>query len=482
MGRRLKTILYIIGILLLIESVFVFLCIPFSLYYGGEDFPAIILSGLCIALTGFLCWIPFRKKRREIDKRMAFLIVSLIWIIASVFGALPYLLSGTITDFTDAFFEAMSGFTTTGASVIADIESAPKGIIFWRALTQWIGGMGIIVLVITFIPFLGINSMSLYSAEVSGPSKDKLHPHMLTSARRLWITYASFTILTIILLLLGGINLFEAMANTFSTVSTGGFGIKGLSVADYSPYIQYVLVFAMLVSSFNYSLNYFLLKGKFKKVLNDEELRVYLIMILLATLFTVVMLLFQTSYSVEEAIRHGLFQVVSITSTTGLVSADYTLWPVSVSFLFLILMFCGGMAGSTSGGMKIVRIIVLFKNCKYVLTNIVHSRAFFPVRINGKPLQENVIANVMAFFLIYIGVFTVGTILFIALGINVLEALGATASAMCSFGPGFGPSGGFGNYEHFPELGKWLYSFLMLVGRLELMTIFILFFPPYWKK
>ncbi len=482
MAQQMKFVFHLFGMILAVEGLCMLLCLPASYHYGGSDAHAIILSSGITFCVGALLFLVFRKHPKHINKRIAFFTVTFIWIIASCFGTLPYLLSETIPDFSGAFVEAMSGFTTTGASVIPDIEVAPKGIVFWRSLSQWIGGMGMIVLVVAFVPFLGINSMSLYSAEVSGPSKDKIHPHLITSARRIWLTYAIMTFGTIIFLIIGGMNLFEAFTHAFSAVSSGGFGIKSDGVASYPPFAQYVLAISMIVAAWNYSLNYFLLKGRIKSVLKDEEWRIYLSIILISSILVIAILHQTTNYGWEESIRHGFFQVASVASTTGFVSADYTLWAPAISFIFLILMFGGGMAGSTAGGIKIIRIVILFKNCRHVLANIVHPKAVLPIRMNKKILSENAIGNALAFFLIYVGVFVAGTLALILSGVDAVEAMGAAITAMCSYGPGFGESGGFGNYIHFSHTAQWIFSALMLVGRLELMTVLILFFPPYWKK
>ncbi|NTW24929.1 MAG: TrkH family potassium uptake protein, partial [Lentimicrobium sp.] len=399
-----------------------------------------------------------------------------------VFGAIPFMLSGVTQSYTDAFFETMSGFTTTGASIFTDIESIPKGILFWRSLTHWIGGMGIIVLSLAVLPVLGIGGMQLFMAEVPGITPDKLHPRITQTAQRLWGIYVLLTFVLTLLLMLGGMNLFDALCHAFGTMATGGFGTKNDSVAGFSPYIQYVIIIFMFLAGVNFTLHYFALKGKFKKIITNEELRNYFYVVIIATAIIASALYIIQGQPAEKSFRDSLFQVVSIVTTTGFVSTDYLLWPFFAWFLIFLLMFTGGCAGSTGGGIKMVRILLLFKNSLLELKRLIHPLAIIPVRLNGKSVPQNIIFNVLAFFLIYIIIFAFGSLALTFLGLEFESAVGATAACLGNIGPGLGIVGPVLNFGLVPDAGKWLLSLLMLLGRLELFTVLILFSSSFWKN
>ena len=482
MKNHLGTLLNILGFILTIEGFFMLVCIVFSLYYKENTTVQLLYCGISTFVLGVLLRFFFRKGRELKNKKYSFLFVVIIWISISIFGTLPYLATNTFTNFTDAFFETVSGFATTGATMIPNVEATPKSILFWRSLTHWIGGMGIIMLVIAIVPILGINSFSLYSAETSGPSKDKLHPKMLKTAQLLWYLYLSITTVYTIALMLCGLNFFDAINHAFSCIATGGFSTKNSSIADFPISAHYVISFAVLFSSINFTLIYFFLKGNFKKVLQNEELRFLGKIVLFSVLFAFVVLKLTSDYSWEESFRYGLFQVTTSISTAGLVVTDYTSWNPALTLLVVLLMLCGGMAGSTSGGFKTIRIMILSKNVNQTLKEIIHSRAINQIKVSNKPLSEDVVQNVIVFALVFFATFAVGVVLLIIFGVSPIEALGGSAACLSGGGIGLGEVGGFGNYISFSVPAKWVSIALMLSGRLELMTVFILFSRTFWKK
>ena len=479
-----KIIIQVMGLLLLIEGFFLGISSLVSLYYGEYDFLALILtSAICI-----FCGISFKlltnKAEKNIGKRDGYIIVSLVWVIFSVFGALPFVISGAIPSYTDAFFETISGFTTTGASILNDIEAMPKGLLFWRSLTQWLGGMGIIVLSIAILPMLGIGGMQLFVAEVPGPTPDKIHPRVKETAKRLWGIYIIFTFAEVILLKIGGMSWFDAVNHSFTTMATGGYSTKQASIADpsFSPFIHYVIIVFMFLAGTNFTLSYFALHLKFGKVFKNEEFRFYLGFIILFTVAIAFALWHFEGYNPEKSFRDALFQVVSIITTTGYATVDYLEWMPFVVVMIFALMFFGGSAGSTGGSIKIVRVTLLLKNSYQELKRIIHPNAIIPVRINDKSVPPQIISNILAFVVFYMLISIISTIIISALGYDLETSLGAVAATLGNIGPGIGLVGPVENYAHIPTFGKWFLSFLMLIGRLELFTVIVLFSPSFWKK
>ena len=479
-----KVIANLLGLLLLLNSAFMLLCLPFSFYYGESSWLAITISALITAGSGFsLRYFTRKNLNKELKKRDGYIVVTAGWLVMSIFGALPYLLSGSIPSFTDAFFETISGYTTTGASILNDIESLDKGILFWRSFTQWIGGMGIIVLAVAILPFLGIGGMQLFVAEAPGITPDKLQPRIQETAKRLWFIYFGLTLLEAILLYAGGMTIYDAINHSLTTMATGGFSTKNASAAHFdSPFIQYVLIVFMFLAGTSFTLTYFAIKRNFKKVIKNEEFIVYSLFILAITLIATVTLLFVTDNGLEKSFRDSLFQVVSLITTTGFVSADYTAWAPFLSVVFFILLFVGGSAGSTAGGVKVIRHIVLFKNSFLELKRQLHPAAVIPVRISGKAIERKIVFNVLAFIMIYILIFLVGVVLLSAMNVDFDTAFGAVATTLGNVGPGIGDVGPVDNFSGIPLLGKWLLSILMLLGRLELFTVLMLLAPHFWKK
>jgi trk system potassium uptake protein TrkH len=398
-----------------------------------------------------------------------------------LFGTLPFLISGAIPDFTNAFFETISGFTTTGASVLNDIESVPKNILYWRATTHWMGGMGIIVLTVAVLPFLGIGGMQLLVAEMPGITPDKLHPRITATAKRLWGIYVIFTFLEILLLWAGEMDFFDSVCHAFATMATGGFSTKNDSIAGFGPYTQYVITFFMILAGTNFTLHYFALHRKFSKVWYNQEFRVYFWIIVSVALFITAGLFLLQGFNIERSFRDAIFSVVSILTTTGFANSDYLLWPSSTWMLIFILMFVGGSAGSTGGGVKIVRHLLLIKNSWMELKRAIHPNAIIRVKFNRKSVSQDIIFNVMAFFLIYLFIFAFGTVIMSLLGLDFETSVGATIASLGNIGPGIGGVGPVENYAFLNPFSKWFLSFLMLLGRLELFTVLIIFSPAFWR-
>lgn len=479
-----RNVLSILGLLISLNGLFMFLGLPFSIYYNESILP-LFLSGSISIFLGVFLWMFFKRKsaNQELSRKDGYLVVTLGWISMSLFGMLPFLISGTIDNVTDAFFETISGLTTTGASILNDIEAMPKSLLFWRSMTQWIGGMGIIVLTVALVSIIGVGGMQLFVAEAPGISPDKLKPRIKDTAKRLWIIYVGLTFIESILLMFGGMNFFDAINHSLTTMATGGFSTKNASMAHYdSAYIQYVIIVFMFIAGVNFTLTYFGLKLKLKKVWQNEEFKAYLTTILIFTLVTSIGIAFFTEAPFEKAFRDGAFQVVSIITTTGFITADYTSWSHILTVLFFFFMFIGGSSGSTAGGVKIVRHVILFKNSFLEMKRLLHPTSIIPVRLNGNAISQNVTFNVLAFIMIYISVFVFGSIAVSLTGVDFVTTIGAVATSLGNIGPGFGAVGPLDNFANLPQPTKWILSFLMLLGRLELFTVLILFTPYFWKK
>ena len=480
---NIKIIFRVIGLLMFVEGAFMLLPFIISIFYGENDSLGFLISaGINLLAGGLIIWLT-RNASRDIGKREGFIIVSLVWVIFSLLGSLPYIFTGAIPSYTDAFFETMSGFSTTGSSILNDIESLTHGILFWRSLTHWLGGMGIIVLSLAILPIFGIGGMQLYIAEVPGPTPDKISPRIRQTAASMWVIYVILTIAETFLLWIGEMPLFDAVCHSFATMATGGFSTKQASIAFWpSPYIQYVIILFMFLAGTNFTLTYFAIRGKFKPILKDEEFKYYGLITIGFTLLIFIGLLISTQTGIEEAFRNSLFWVVSIITTTGFGTVDYLLWkPVLVALVFALFFF-GGSAGSTGGGIKIMRIVLLFKNGYYELKRMIHPNAVIPLKFNKHSVDSKIVTNVLAFFVLYFMIFGTSTVLFMLFEPNLESAMGAVASSLGNIGPGLGSVGPAENYAHIHPAGKWFLSFLMLLGRLELFTILVLFSPSFWKE
>lgn len=473
----------LLGFLLMIESFFILLSMFVSIIYKEKATYSFLSTFLISSSIASLVLFLTRNAKKDFGKREGYIIVCFVWIVLSFFGALPFIFSRAIPNFTNAFFETMSGFTTTGASILNNIEELPKGILFWRSIIQWMGGMGIIVLSLAILPFLGIGGVQLFTAEVPGVTHDKLHPRIKETAQRLWLIYVGFTLLETVLLYFAGMSFFDAINHSLTTMATGGYSTKQDSVAYFtSPLIQYIIIVFMFFAGVNFTLSYFAIKLKFRKVFKNEEFKAYVLIILVFTAIITSYLFINGSYDLETAFRNSLFQVVSIITTTGFVTDNYLAWaPLLVGLIFM-LMFVGGSSGSTSGGVKVIRVMMILKNSYYELKRIIHPKAVIPTKLSGKPIPQQVVNNVLAFIVFYIIVFFLGFVAMLVLGLDMDSAMGAVATSLGNIGPGLGSVGPIENFANIPDVGKWILSFLMLLGRLELITVLIVFSPIFWKK
>ncbi|MEE4215820.1 MAG: potassium transporter TrkG [Bacteroidales bacterium] len=472
-----------LGILLIMEGICMLTVIPVSLYYSDGHLVPVIISTAITLAAGLLLTQVFKSKNSTLGKREGYLIVTGSWLVFSLFGSLPFILGGAIPSYTDAFFETISGFTTTGASILTDIESLPHGLLYWRSMTQWLGGMGIIVLSLAILPVLRIGSMQLFSAEVPGLKTDKLHPKIRETAKRLWAIYLVFTLTETFLLKLGGMSFFDAINHSFTTMATGGYSTKNASIAAFdSAYIDYVITIFMIIAGTNFSLAYFGLHGRFRKIFTNDEFLFYISFLLVAIALVTAVLHFTAGHETKESIRLAAFQVVSIVTTTGYATADFSAWGPFLVLVIFILMFTGGSAGSTGGGIKMVRLLLLAKNSRQELRRLIHPNAVIPVRLNHKAVSQNTMYNVLAFIVFYFFITGISSIIISAMGYDLSSSFSAVAASLGNIGPGLGKVGPTMNYAHFPIFGKWFLSFLMLLGRLELFTVLVLFTKWFYKN
>ena len=483
------------GLLLLCNGGFMLLSALISGLYRDGVTMQIALAAMVTLMSGTLAMFLTRGHKKEVQRKEGYIIVTFGWIVMSASGMLPYLFSGAIPGVTNAFFETVSGYTTTGASILDDIEIIPKGILFWRSLTHWIGGMGIIVLAIAILPLLGIGGMQLFAAEAPGPAGDKLHPRITDTAKRLWYIYLGYTAAETLLLKLAGMSFFDAINHALATLSTGGFSTKNASIAYWSdqPLIQYIIILFMFLAGSNFVLSYFAFKGKVQKVLHDEEFRYYAFFTIFLAVIAALVIYLQANVQVsdyhpmvlgpaESAFRHALFQVVAVVTTTGFVTADFTAWTPFLTVFFFGLMFAGGSAGSTAGGIKEMRHILIIKNGVLEFKRTLHPSAIIPVRYNNKTVSEHIVYNIIAFFVLYMLLFIIGALVLGFLGLDFESAIGGAASSLGNVGPALGSLNPLSNFNSLPDLGKWWCSFLMLAGRLELFTVLILLTPYFWKR
>jgi len=475
--------LRILGSLLLFLGGTLVVPVPISLYYSDGAWSAFFISALICGVVGALVMAACRSKK-ELSVREGFAVVTFGWAVFAVFGALPFLFSGAIASPIDAVFETMSGFTTTGSTILTEIESLPQSLLFWRALTHWLGGMGIIVLSLAILPMLGVGGMQLFKAEVPGPTADRLKPRIQDTAKMLWGVYVLLTGLETVLLMLGGMSLFDAVCHAFATLATGGFSTRNASVGAYdSGYIDGVITLFMILAGVNFALHFHALRGRFRDFFSSEELRVYLAIIVVATAVIMTFNWAEDLYGgFVENLRYTLFQVASIMTTTGFGTADFELWPVVTQYLLVLLMFIGGCAGSTGGGIKVARILLLFKHAQVQLFRLIHPRAIRLVKLGSMPVDKEVMQSILGFFALFIAVFVTGSLMVAATGMDVVSSAAAVIACLANIGPGLGSVGPVDNFAHVPDFGKGVLIVCMLMGRLELFTVLVLFFPSFWKK
>ena len=493
---NLKIILYVIGILLAFNGGLMLLAALISFLMKDGVSSEITLCAFIVMGMGASMVLIFRNHHTNIQKREGYLIVTIGWLLMAVTGMLPFLTTGSIDSVYDAFFETMSGYTATGSTILTDIESLPAGVLFWRSMMHWIGGMGIIVLAIAILPLLGIGGMQLFSAEAPGPNSDKLHPRITDTAKRLWFIYVAYTIVETLLLYLAGMSLFDAVNHSMSTMASGGFSTKNDSLAHWNhlPWVHYIIIIFMFLAGTNFVLSYFAFTGKIQKIFQDNEFLTFAKFIFVFSIIVFSVLITQVDLDsdsfhhpqvfgkIESSLRHSVFQVLAIVTTTGFVTADYTSWNSFLTVFFFGLMFLGGSAGSTSGGIKIVRHLLMIKSGVLEFKRALHPNAIIQPRFNGKVISQEIIGNILGFFILYMLSFIIGSLVFGFMGLDFESAIGVAASSLGNVGPAIGDFGPASNFSQLPQVGKLWSSFLMLMGRLELFTVLILLTPYFWKK
>lgn len=474
----------VVGALILFFGLTMLLPLAAALFYRDNSSIPLLQSMGATLSVGAGLHLVFRKERAaHISQREGMAIVAIGWTAVGFFGALPFYFHPSDGSLTSAVFESVSGFTTTGASILSDIEALPHGLLLWRSFIQWLGGMGIIVLSIAILPFLGVGGMQLYKAEVPTPVPDKLKPRIRETAMILWKVYVVFTVVQMLLLMLGQMGFFDALCHALTTMPTGGFSTQNGSIAQYdSLYFDVVIGVFMVFAGINFSLHYQLVRGRPLAFWKDPECRFFLITVLVLSVVVSLDVWGSVYQSIGQAVRYGTFQVISIITTTGFATADYEKWPAMSQLIILLCMFLGASAGSTGGGMKCLRIMLCFKFCYKELFSMVHPRAVTTIKLGGQTVPDDVIRSVLGFLALYMGLFAVAMVLLAGLGVDFVTAFGAVASSIGNIGPGFGMVGPVENYAAIPCAGKWLLIWCMLLGRLEIYTLLILVVPAFWRK
>jgi trk system potassium uptake protein len=472
-------ILRILSTVLFIETISFLFCLPVVFIYNESPNALIFSAAITFAVSAVFYIISGKSDIIKVSTRDGYIAITLSWIVLSVMGALPYLFDGSIKTFTDAFFESASGFTTTGASILRDVEILPHSVLFWRSLTHWIGGLGIIVLVIIILPSFRITNYQLFSLEAS--LKEKIHPKTKAIGFRLMYIYLGLTVLEIVLLQLGDMNLFDSICHTFGTVATGGFSTKNISIAAYSDYSHYIIMIFMFLSGVSFVVYYFLFKLNFRKIKQNDELWFYFATTIVAGSIATFILLSKTANTFEASFREGFFHVISIITTTGYANSDYLLWPWTGIILIFFLLFAGASTGSTTGSIKMARHMLVMKNIKSIFVKILHPNVVNQIKLNGNQVPWNTNIAILSFVVIYLFIFIISTIVLTIAGTDPVTSASASASAFGNIGPGLGTLGPVNNYAHMPEFSKLYLSLLMILGRLEIFTVFVIFTRSFWK-
>ena len=470
------------GYLLLIEGLFMMTVMPVTYLHHGINGFSMPFSALITLLTGIvLCFSTRGKRGLQLTPHEGVITISLSWVMLSIFGGLPFLLSKSVPNFTDAFFEALSGFTTTGATIFTDVEVVPKDILLWRSMTQWLGGLAIIVFAVALLPFLSVGGMQLFMAEMNGINYDKLHPRTMHTAKRLWGLYLFFTLLEILLLHWGDMDWFDAVCHSMTTISTGGFSTRNNSLAGFSNYSQIVVLFFMILSGCNFTLLLIALVRKPSALFKNEEFNFFILFIFTMSVALTLALVFGLDMKLSNSLRSSFFSVTSMITTTGFFVCDYTLWPTGYWVLLLLLMFLGACSGSTSGGIKIIRQLIFIKNAFLELKRIIHPNAVIPVKINKKSVSSSVVFKTTTFVFVYALIFILGTIILLGTGVDFDTSIGASLATLSNLGTGVGSVGPYGTYAFLPQVAKWVLVLFMLLGRVELFTLITLFSKNFWK-
>ncbi len=479
-----KTIINIVGTALIILSIFMLLSVFVSILNHSSDTFALGLSFFLTLFSGtVMLSITKQYTHEELMYRDAFMTVTLTWIVITFFGCLPYIFTGSVVSFADAFFESMSGFTTTGASIFMDVEKLPAGLLFWRSMTQWIGGMGIIVFALAILPIMGTGGMQLFKAEVPGITVDKLRPSIIDTAKALWFIYIGITGIIVVLYYFGGMDIYDAFCHAFTTISTGGFSTKNASIAHFNnPLLDYISSLGMFLGGINFALYFYLLKGNIRKFFKNAEFRFYCCIITITVILLTIDLWLYVYSSFSDALRYAIFQVVSMMTTTGYATANYLNWSAFSQLILLIIMFFGGMTGSTGGGIKHVRIYLMIKQIYREFYQLIHPRAVLVLKLDEKILTKELLGSIWGFVFLAIFVCIIASIAMTSTGVDLITSVSTVISTMNNVGPAMGEAGPVSNYSSIPIAGKWILIFCMLVGRLEYYTVLILFTPAFWKK
>ena len=476
-----------LGFVIMIIGAFMLLPVIISVIYGDHEYSTFLISSAICLILGSALSFFIKPDLSKIRKREGYLIVALSWIAMCLLGALPYIIERPEMTIINSIFESSSGFTTTGATIFNDIESLPYGLLFWRSLTQWIGGMGIIVFTVAIFPLLGIGGVELFVAEAPGPQTDKIQPRIKEVAKRLWLIYVGLTIVLCgILYFISGMNFFDALNHALTTISTGGFSTKNASMAHFSsPWSQYPVLLFMFIGGMNYTVIYYLLKGRVRRAWRSDELKTYVLFLLGTLLLVLSFLGFQLDGSFEKAFREVLFQIVSLVTTTGFVTADYTAWGHTYSLIFFGLLFVGACAGSTSGGIKIIRHLVFFKSALLEFKRLLHPRAYIRLKVDGGIVPGRITTHILVFLLCYLFLLVIGSLVMSLIvdeqNMPFLTTIGSVATCLGNIGPAIGSVGPVNNFAHIPDIGKLFLSALMVIGRLEVFTVLIILTPYFWK-
>jgi trk system potassium uptake protein len=469
--------------ILIIEGLLMLISAAVSWIYNEHAASSLLYSALITLITGILVFTPLRNAEKVYGTREGFIINTCIWLLFSIFGSLPYLFSRSTDNFTDAFFESISGFTTTGATIFADVESLPHGILFWRSLTQWTGGIAIITLAFYVLPVVKSLNIQLSTTEFSGQTTDKIHPKVLETVKRMILIYILLTLIESLLLAFGGMPFFDAICNSLSTLSTGGFSTHNNSLAAFSsPYLKAVITVFMFFAGTNPALFYFGFKGNYKKIVGNNEFLFYVILIIGFSIIVSSLLFFDPGTKFSAALSDGFFHAVSIITTTGFYTENFSQWGNLLLLIIFILMFTGGMAGSSSGGIKVIRLLIITRNSRKETRRLIHPHAYLPVKIDQKRVPENIVYNLLIFIILYFICLCAGTLVISFLNYDIITAFSTSASMLGNIGPGLGTFSPFTTYADLVPAGKWVLSALMLLGRLELLTVIVLFSGSFYKK
>jgi trk system potassium uptake protein TrkH len=476
-----RIIARVFSLVLIIEGLFMLLSALVSLLYGEHSY--LILSGIITIVIGILVFTPLRGEEKVYSNKEGYIIVTGIWIVMSLFGTIPYLLSGTIRSFGNAFFESMSGFTTTGASILKNVESLPHGILFWRSLTQWIGGLGFIIISLSVLQVIKTINIQLTLTDFTGQPTNKIQPKIKEAVKRILTIYAVLTLSESILLLFGGMSLFDALCHSFTTMSTGGFSTKNDGIAYFSnPWIIIVLTIFMFLAGTNLTLFYFGLKRNFKKILENNEFIFYAIICIAFILVTSLVLRSRNEYSTGKAFLEGAFQSISVITTTGFYHTNYNLWGGFLTLIIFLMMLTGGMSGSPSGSVKIIRLLLITKNTRHEMRKLIHPSGFIPVRHDRKIVPQSIINNLLVFITLYFLILCFSSLVIALMDNDIVTSFSTSAALIGNIGPGLGNFGPFTNYSEVPMIGKWFFSFLMLIGRIELFSILVIFTGGFYRR